>query len=509
MNLKKIPALFLFLVFSTVLLPADWHEVVKRHLGTFLVYDRLVIELSARFEEIEKEEKGAAALILAYSFEQIKKKSVVSPLIRNFYDKSAALARKEVSTWLKKYFEEFRGRDDGLLFLSPDREAVRNDILLFRNSARDEFPLIEAAADILDLESFVKIKLRIDASAACGYEIYDKDSALLVEGILKKGINKRIVQVKKKAAGRKKTFIRLLVFNRYINEQKIAFGFPGTPAAVAKKRPPKNSGWHMFANLPAGASFFLLNTLLVDRQYGSDTVQPGRKAVLGGSGKVLEGLSFALIAKGLIDLCKRKGYCENGAFKKKPCFGFFWSPLSRHDYYVYRQGQREPAARQDTSYFEQELTFSMLLKQGIEMSVFYRKFRADNISIAGGLWSTSRSLTGITLGKAVTLSDPGYQFPLDFFGGAFAARNYSQQYTFLGLKRDERVVSEYKKLTYGLYTGGQLRLNILRKIKRPEMPVITIGFKYFFPFNNFEYGDGPGAVYRLHKKFFYIGFYFR
>jgi hypothetical protein len=206
------------------MLVSGWHEVVKSHLGTFLVYDKLIVELTARFKDIKEAEKGAVALILAYSHEQLKKKSIAAA-IPGFFNKSAALERKEVSDWLKRYFEEFKARDKNLDFLLPDREDLRENILTFRYECKKEFPLVDIEFTTLDTKTFTKIKLRLTSSVNCGYEIRGADSSLLNEGILKKGFNERIVQVKKKPAGKGESFITLSLFNKYINNKKIPFKY--------------------------------------------------------------------------------------------------------------------------------------------------------------------------------------------------------------------------------------------------------------------------------------------
>lgn len=221
MTRKKIPIFAVFLLWISPLLVSGWHEVVKSHLGTFLVYDKLIIELTAQFKKIDEAEKGAAALILAYSHEQLKKKSISSPVVPGFFDKFVALERKEVSAWLKRYFEEFKAEDKNLSFLLPDRKVLRDNILAFREECKKEFPLVDIEANTVHLKFFIKIKLRLTSTANCGYEIRGTDASLLNEGVLKKGVNERIVQIKKKPAGKGEYFITLSLFNKYINTRKI------------------------------------------------------------------------------------------------------------------------------------------------------------------------------------------------------------------------------------------------------------------------------------------------
>lgn len=444
---KKIIAFSLFWIifftaFSSVSLFADWQEVVKRHLGAFPVYDRLIEELTAQFRDIKEKEKGAAALILAYAASRATKKSAIFTPIENYFDKAAALENKEVSAWLKRYFVEFKAADDDLLFLSPEREAVRRDILSFREECKKEFPLITVESEILDLQSFIKIKLRLRSPVNCGCEIYAENSSLLAEGILKKGLNERIVQLKKNSPGKQEGFIRVLAFNKYMNEQKITFKYPDTAGRL--QQPKKHKIKYSAPNL-----------------------------------------------------------------KKKIYYGFTWSPFLDHEFYVYRNGSREPAGKEGSRFFESDLSFSVILKNAYEVGLFYRKLEAEKVLTAEGLWSAEESLLGLTAGKVFTIKDAAYKFFLDFSGGGFIARSLKSDYSFLEPAQDDKAAPAYYKTHYGIYANVGLRLNLLRKIKKPEIPIITIGFKYFFSFNRFGFRTDTDDVYRLQRKFFYIGFYFR
>ena len=453
--IKRRILIFLFsCVMLSSLLCADWQEIVKRHLGDFMVFDKLSAELAGRFEAVPAAEKGAAALILAYSFQQMQAERAVVPALGDVYSKSAGAESKQVSYWLERFFEEFAAQDRDLGFLLPDRQAVRDDILKFKAACEREFPLLGIEAQVQDLGVFFKLTLHIESSAACGYEIFGPGSALLLSGVLEKGINKRIVQVGKRSGKEQEDFIKLVVYNRYINEEKFIFEYPG--AAVE-------------ATVPAAP-------------------QPRSQKK---------------------NIKKNAKSNESKAYKPKTRFGLLLSAFPRFRYYVYRQGLREKVETAGTHFSESEFFFSMLLKKSYEIGLFYRRFRAEDVSIAGGLWSTKKSYAGISLGKVFTLSGPGRRFLVDISGGPYAAGIFDRDYVFVSGQRDDRVAGGGSDLSYGVYMMVRLRLAFLRKTRRPEFPVIALGFRYYYPFNDFEYSAEPGAVYRLHRQSFFIGFYFR
>lgn len=196
-------------------------------------------------------------------------------------------------------------------------------------------------------------------------------------------------------------------------------------------------------------------------------------------------------------------------FRKKIYYGFSWSPFLDHDFYVYREGLREPAGKEGTRFFESDLSFSLILKNAYELGLFYRKFRAEKVLTAAGLWSAGESLLGVTAGKVFTIKDAGNKFLLDFSGGGFIARSVNGDYSFSEPPPVDNAIPAHEKTNYGIYADVRLRCALLRKIKKPELPVIAIGFKYFFSFNHFGFSADTDVFYRLQRKFFYIGFYFR
>ncbi len=532
MNINKKPVISL--LFLTVMLITfvphlvyanDWQETVKRHLGTFMIFDRLVVELRAQFDSIEQKEKGAAALIMAYSYDQLNKQRAVTPPpdFAGYFSKSQALKNRDVSHWLKRYVQEFGGKDNKLLFLSPDREDIRLNILRFATESKKFFPSILLEGKISGLENFLKIKLRIRTSAACGFEIYGQGGRLLDEGVLKRGSNERIIQLLREGKDGKilypvgkARFLRVVVFNRYVNEKKFTFTVPvvpGTPVesqlapgkelklAGKEKRLEKERPAHYrlkrkwaLPNLATGFSLFLLNSLVINHSYNSDSVHPYTKADLDVTRKVLETISFGLIAKSLAHLMGGPG--ESPAAKRTH-FGLFYKIYGEHSYDLYREGLRE--SKLPGNFSESDISAAVLFPRGYEIEVFSRRLEAADVMVAGGKWTVNSSLIGVNVGKVFTLVDRNRRLLFDFSGGPFFARIFNRDYTYLDLVQDDMVTTHGNKISYGLYSKIQLRFDIFKKKKllHARLPVLTVGLKYFFPFNNFEFHRSIDKTFRL------------
>ena len=193
----------------------------------------------------------------------------------------------------------------------------------------------------------------------------------------------------------------------------------------------------------------------------------------------------------------------------KTLYGIFVTPSSTHDYYVYFQDRRETAEKPGTAFTEHDFFVSFLFKKNTELNVFARKFKAENTFIEGGIWNTSKYLIGISIGKALTLKleiPYGYKFPVDFSVGPYIMSNLKNQYTFVSGRKNNDVITDRIRFSYGIYTIIRLRLEFL--MEKYKFPMVTVGVKYFIPFNNFEYCIDPNASYRLQRKMFFIGFYF-
>ncbi|MGD2086894.1 MAG: hypothetical protein PVH61_11995 [Candidatus Aminicenantes bacterium] len=193
--------------------------------------------------------------------------------------------------------------------------------------------------------------------------------------------------------------------------------------------------------------------------------------------------------------------------------GIFGTLSSKHDYFVYFQEGKETAEKPGTDFKEKDLFVSILFKRNTELNVFVRKFKAENTFIEGGTWNTSKYLVGFSIGKALTLKlgiPDGhysfYAFPIDFSVGPYLIGSLKNQYTYVSGSKNDNVITDNIRFSYGIYTTIRLRLEFLRE--KYKFPMVTVGVKYFIPFNNFEYSIDPNASYRLQRKMFFIGVYF-
>ena len=193
-------------------------------------------------------------------------------------------------------------------------------------------------------------------------------------------------------------------------------------------------------------------------------------------------------------------------------YGVFGTLSSTHDYYLYFQDLRETAEKPGTAFTENDFFVSFLFKKNTELNIFARKFKAENTFIEGGIWNTSKYLIGISIGKALTLklgipdgNYSEYAFPIDFSVGPYLIGSIKNQYTFVSGIRNDDVITDSVRFSYGIYTIIRLRLQFL--MDKYKFPMITFGFKYFIPFNNFEFGIDANASYRLKSKMLFIGIY--
>ncbi len=474
---KKKNLIFLFLIaFAATCLFSDWKAKAKDHLVKITFYEDLITYLEANFYRIPAKEKGAASLILAFLNKQFEKSN-------------------DVSFWLKRYFKDFSDQDDDLGFLSPECERVRAHILNFREECKKKFPVILIDYDksrVKYSKDQVYITLAYESSIPCGYEIYSDTPYPLAQGQLARGINEERVQIKNDFKNKGEILVSLLVKNEgYINKENLRFKYPQRK--------------YIYRNALSALSLSLVNVLLINKAYKSDSASPTAKANLDSWQRILTFSAAGLISKSLVDLYKKNRPVKIEKDAGKLYIGFSLSPYSSHGYYAYKQGLKESALREGSHFSEIDFSLSALYKESYEFNLFYRRFDADNVFIEGGLWSTKKSLLGVSLAKVLSVSDANHKLSIDFSGGPFAAAIFGSDFTFIEGQKDDNVVSSARKVSYGLYTALKLRLNFM---KEHRLPILTIGIKYFYPFNGFEYIADPSATYRLRRTFLFAGVYF-
>jgi len=194
--------------------------------------------------------------------------------------------------------------------------------------------------------------------------------------------------------------------------------------------------------------------------------------------------------------------------EKKLHIGFFVNLSVQHSHNVYTDGLKWGREGPDTSFKESYYNVSWFRDNRVEFDLFYRKFEANSMFIADGFWDTEKIILGASLGKVLTteikIPSINISIPIDFAGGPYVALSLKNKYHFISGIEDLNVIDHKDPiLGYGIYTSVKFRLNFSQKKRRP---MLNVGFKYFIPFNDFEYNPEKEAVsYRLERKFFYIG----
>jgi hypothetical protein len=197
--------------------------------------------------------------------------------------------------------------------------------------------------------------------------------------------------------------------------------------------------------------------------------------------------------------------------RKATYFGFFANLSFQHNYYVYTNGQKWGKEGPDTDFKESVFNLSVFSDNGTEIDVFYRKFEAKSVFIAGGLWDTKKIIMGTSVGKVLTaeIKIPSIKvsLPIDFSGGPYLTFGLKSKYDFICGNEDLNVSNRKDPIIgFGIYTNIRLRIKFSQSKKYPSL---TAGFKYFIPFNDFEYNPEKETVsYRLERRFFYIGISF-
>jgi hypothetical protein len=171
---KKLLYFLCVSLFAT-LPAADWKGETAARIGLEKDYPSLVQSLQKVFPDLPEKEKAAACLLIGYCQSRLN-------------DPRAELL------WMKKYLEEFKAADVALGFIPA---GPRKKILQFKGSWQKDFPVLRELA--LDAESsqiaFFKppneLKLRMQMSIPCNFQLFAANGNLLAKGIL--GSESRVV----------------------------------------------------------------------------------------------------------------------------------------------------------------------------------------------------------------------------------------------------------------------------------------------------------------------------
>ncbi len=147
---------------------ADWREDARRGMAEESDFPRLIEALQRRFPELPDKDKAAVSLIIGYSQSRVGN------------------AQAELF-WMDKYLGEFRAAPVSLAFLPA---AVRKKIAEFRLSWQREFPVLwelsmaETDAEIAYFDPPAELRLRLQASLPCDFQLLSREGTLLAKGTL-------------------------------------------------------------------------------------------------------------------------------------------------------------------------------------------------------------------------------------------------------------------------------------------------------------------------------------
>ncbi len=150
----------------------EWKAEARRLMARESDYPLLVESLQRQFPLLSDKDKAAASLLIGYC------------------QSRAGNAQAELF-WMNKYLGEFRAAAVNLKFLPG---AVQRKVNDFRLSWQKDFPVLwelSLAAEhgaIAYFDPPAELKLRLQASMPCDFQLLARDGALLAKGVLQAGV---------------------------------------------------------------------------------------------------------------------------------------------------------------------------------------------------------------------------------------------------------------------------------------------------------------------------------
>jgi len=205
--MAKKKALWFGLVFLMVLSiqSADWQKETADRIAKEKEYPLLVESLQKQFPGLADGEKAAMSLIIGYCQSRLN-----NPQAELF--------------WMKKYLEEFKAADVKIGFIPA---VSRQKILQFRASWQKDFPVIwELALETADSEFAYfapagKLKLRLQVSVPCNFQLFGREGVLLAQGVLGKEVRSVAVPLMADFCKASSHGFRLLLTLRHAPEKTI------------------------------------------------------------------------------------------------------------------------------------------------------------------------------------------------------------------------------------------------------------------------------------------------
>lgn len=166
--LLLVPAVLLV----QALAAADWKNEAALRIAREADYPQLIESLQQQFPQLPAKEKAAVSLIIGFC-------------------QSVSGSPQGELFWMNKYLGEFRALAVNLAFLPA---SARQKIQKFRQSWQKDFPVLWELSlapgyDEVDFYSPpAELKLRLQSSLPCEYQLLARDGASLAKGMLAAGV---------------------------------------------------------------------------------------------------------------------------------------------------------------------------------------------------------------------------------------------------------------------------------------------------------------------------------
>jgi hypothetical protein len=167
MAVKKKLLFLLLWPMACSILAADWKKETAAQIGSQKDYLLLVQSLQKYFPDLPDNEKAVVCLLIGYCQSRLG-----NP--------------QDELLWMKKYLEEFKAADVKINFIAP---GVRQKIIQFKGSWQNDFPVIRElalAAQSSQIAYFHppdELKIRLQMSIPCNFQLFDSSGNLLAKGV--------------------------------------------------------------------------------------------------------------------------------------------------------------------------------------------------------------------------------------------------------------------------------------------------------------------------------------
>ncbi|MCX6558152.1 MAG: hypothetical protein NTW95_12115 [Candidatus Aminicenantes bacterium] len=166
--MRKKSVIFLGLAMIFSLRAVDWKKETAARIAVEKNYPQLVESLQKVFPDLAADDKAVVCLLIGYCQSRLNNPPA------------------ELS-WMKKYLEQFKAADVKIGFIAV---ATRQKILQFKASWQRDFPVIRelamapASAAIAYFSPPSELKLRLQLSVPCQFQLFAANGDVLAQGVL-------------------------------------------------------------------------------------------------------------------------------------------------------------------------------------------------------------------------------------------------------------------------------------------------------------------------------------